>query len=203
MAINIGALKSANLCRPARHRGGHRPVPRVRCREQGDHRSGASRMKRRTVCALAKAAGADYVKTSTFRVRRATVADVMADAARVSGRRWGIKAAGGIRNARRSWKAMVAGGATRIGTSAGVRIIQGAASAALGSRAHTSNVGLISRSDEVDRSRRGPTNPGARPEARPMGPGERTSEPACSRVSSPRSPAMSAPIGESAAIPRA
>jgi deoxyribose-phosphate aldolase len=76
-----------------------------------------------TVCALVKAAGADYVKTSTgFASGGATVADVRL-MRRVVGPEMGIKAAGGIRTLE-ELKAMVAAGATRIGTSAGVRIIQ-------------------------------------------------------------------------------
>ena len=78
-----------------------------------------------TVCALVKAAGADYVKTSTgFASGGATVADVRL-MRRVVGPEMGVKAAGGIRTLE-ELKAMVAAGATRIGTSAGVRIIQAA-----------------------------------------------------------------------------
>ena len=73
-------------------------------------------------CALAKAAGADYVKTSTgFGPSGATVEDV-ALMRRVVGPEMGVKAAGGVRTAE-DFKAMVAAGATRIGASAGVKII--------------------------------------------------------------------------------
>ena len=76
-----------------------------------------------TACTLAKAAGADYVKTSTgFGPGGATVADV-ALMRRVVGDQMGVKAAGGVRDLE-SVKAMVAAGATRIGASAGVRIVK-------------------------------------------------------------------------------
>jgi deoxyribose-phosphate aldolase len=72
---------------------------------------------------LAKAAGADFVKTSTgFGPGGATTADV-ALMRQVVGPDMGIKAAGGIRDLA-AVNAMVAAGATRIGTSAGVTIVQ-------------------------------------------------------------------------------
>lgn len=74
-------------------------------------------------CRLAKSAGADYVKTSTgfssggatveaVRLMRQVVADDL-----------GVKASGGIRDAKTAW-AMVDAGASRIGASAGVAIIK-------------------------------------------------------------------------------
>ena len=76
-----------------------------------------------TACTLAKAAGADYVKTSTgFGPGGATPADV-ALMRRVVGTAMGVKAAGGIRDYE-TVKTMVAAGATRVGASAGVRIVK-------------------------------------------------------------------------------
>src|SRR5947207_1792579 len=76
-----------------------------------------------TASTLAKAAGADYVKTSTgFGPGGATVADV-ALMRRVVGADMGIKAAGGVRDLE-GVKAMIAAGATRVGASAGVKIVQ-------------------------------------------------------------------------------
>ena len=76
-----------------------------------------------TACTLAKAAGADFVKTSTgFGPGGATTADV-ALMRRVVGSEMGVKAAGGVRDLQQV-KAMVAAGATRIGASAGVRIVK-------------------------------------------------------------------------------
>jgi deoxyribose-phosphate aldolase len=81
-----------------------------------------------TACTLAKAAGADYVKTSTgFGPGGATAADV-ALMRRVVGAEMGVKAAGGVRDFD-SVKAMIAAGATRVGASAGVKIVQQAAAA--------------------------------------------------------------------------
>jgi deoxyribose-phosphate aldolase len=72
---------------------------------------------------LAKAAGADFVKTSTgFASGGATAADV-ALMRRVVGADMGVKAAGGVRDYE-GLKTMVAAGATRIGASAGVKIVQ-------------------------------------------------------------------------------
>jgi deoxyribose-phosphate aldolase len=75
-------------------------------------------------CALAKAAGADYVKTSTgFGPSGATVEDV-ALMRRVVGPDMGVKAAGGIRDAEVA-RRMVEAGATRLGASASIEIVQG------------------------------------------------------------------------------
>jgi len=76
-----------------------------------------------TACTLAKAAGADFVKTSTgFGPGGATAGDV-ALMRRVVGAEMGVKASGGVRDLQQV-KAMVAAGATRIGASAGVRIVK-------------------------------------------------------------------------------
>ena len=75
-------------------------------------------------CRLAKAGGADYVKTSTgFSTGGATVEDV-ALMRRIVGPNLGVKAAGGIKSTEDA-KAMVAAGATRIGASASVEIAKG------------------------------------------------------------------------------
>jgi deoxyribose-phosphate aldolase len=73
-------------------------------------------------CTLAAAAGADFVKTSTgFGPGGATVEDVSL-MRQVVGDRLGVKAAGGVRDAATASK-MVEAGATRIGASAGIRIV--------------------------------------------------------------------------------
>ncbi len=78
-------------------------------------------------CQLAKVAGADFVKTSTgFGPGGATAEDV-ALMRRVVGPAMGVKAAGGIRTYEAAQK-MVAAGATRIGASASVKIMQEAGS---------------------------------------------------------------------------
>jgi deoxyribose-phosphate aldolase len=74
-------------------------------------------------CQLAKVAGADFVKTSTgFGPGGATLEDV-ALMRRVVGPSIGVKAAGGIRTLADAQK-MIAAGASRIGASASVRIMQ-------------------------------------------------------------------------------
>jgi deoxyribose-phosphate aldolase len=74
-------------------------------------------------CYLAQEAGADFVKTSTgFGPGGATLEDV-ALMRRTIGPEMGLKAAGGIRSYA-DVLAMVAAGATRIGASAGVQIVQ-------------------------------------------------------------------------------
>jgi deoxyribose-phosphate aldolase len=73
-------------------------------------------------CELTQAAGAHFVKTSTgFGTAGATVEDIklMRD---VCGPDFGIKASGGIRD-RKTAEAMIAAGATRIGTSNSVGIV--------------------------------------------------------------------------------
>jgi deoxyribose-phosphate aldolase len=125
MVINVGALKSGDL------RLVERDIEAVAapCREAGAlskviiEAALLSDDEKVTACTLAKAAGADYVKTSTgFGPGGATAADV-ALMRRVVGAEMGVKAAGGVRDLE-GLKAMVAAGATRIGASAGVRIVQ-------------------------------------------------------------------------------
>lgn len=76
-------------------------------------------------CLLCKEAGADFVKTSTgFNSAGATIADVTLMRKTV-GANVGVKAAGGVRT-RDDVLAMIEAGATRIGTSGGVKIMEGA-----------------------------------------------------------------------------
>lgn len=130
MVINIGAL-----------RGGERDA--VRADIEGvvaaSHGHGAivkviietallSDPEKALACTLSKAAGADFVKTSTgFSKAGATVPDV-ALMRRAVGSSMGVKASGGIRSLA-DLKAMVAAGATRVGASASVRIMQETAEA--------------------------------------------------------------------------
>ncbi|MBX3394684.1 MAG: deoxyribose-phosphate aldolase [Phycisphaerae bacterium] len=77
-------------------------------------------------CLAAKRARAEFVKTSTgFATGGATARDVALMAEVVRGTRMSVKAAGGIRNFE-DLKAMIAAGASRIGASAGVAIVQAA-----------------------------------------------------------------------------
>ena len=125
MVINIGALKSGDL----------RTVERdIQAVVDPCHQSSVvSKViieaalltddEKITACTLSKAAGADFVKTSTgFASGGATVADV-ALMRRIVGADMGVKAAGGVR-VLEGLKAMVAAGASRVGASAGVKIVQ-------------------------------------------------------------------------------
>jgi deoxyribose-phosphate aldolase len=126
MVLNIGALKSGDL---------NRVELDIRGVAEIVHGAGAllkviletsllSLDEKLVACQLAMAAGADYVKTSTgFGPGGATVEDV-ALMRGVVGDRLGVKASGGIRTAADAL-AMLHAGASRIGTSAGVAILQG------------------------------------------------------------------------------
>ncbi|MEK4969212.1 deoxyribose-phosphate aldolase [Cytobacillus kochii] len=75
-------------------------------------------------CQLAVKAGADYVKTSTgFSTGGATVADVKLMRETV-GPDIGVKASGGVRSAEDA-QAVIDAGATRIGASSGIAIVNG------------------------------------------------------------------------------
>lgn len=131
MVINIGALKTRDLQTVA---GDIREVVKTA------HDRGAlvkviietallTEEEKVLACLLAKEAGADYVKTSTgFASGGATVEDV-ALMRRVVGPAMGVKAAGGIRT-REDAENMVKAGATRLGASAGVKIVQAEAGSA-------------------------------------------------------------------------
>jgi deoxyribose-phosphate aldolase len=125
MVINIGALKSGDLRTVERDIGAVTGPCRA-CGALSKVIIEAALLtddEKVTACTLAKAAGADYVKTSTgFASGGATAADV-ALMRRVVGAEMGVKAAGGVRDLE-GMKAMIAAGATRVGASAGVKIVQ-------------------------------------------------------------------------------
>ena len=125
MVINVGALKSGDL------RTVERDIEAVTdpCRQYGViskviiEAALLNDEEKITACTLSKAAGADFVKTSTgFGPGGATASDV-ALMRRVVGAEMGVKAAGGVRDLE-GLKAMVAAGASRVGASAGVKIVQ-------------------------------------------------------------------------------
>lgn len=78
-------------------------------------------------CQLAKVAAADFVKTSTGFGPSGAAAEDVALMRRVVGPKMGVKAAGGIRTYADARK-MIAAGASRIGASASVKILQEAKS---------------------------------------------------------------------------
>ena len=125
MVINVGALKSGDL------RLVEQDIEAVTtpCRESGVvskviiEAALLSEEEKVTASTLTKAAGADFVKTSTgFGPGGATIGDVML-MRRVVGDSVGVKAAGGVRDLEQM-RALVAAGASRVGASAGVRIVK-------------------------------------------------------------------------------
>jgi deoxyribose-phosphate aldolase len=126
MVINIGALKARDLDLVARD---------IRGVVTTAHARGAivkviieavllTDEEKTIACLLSKEAGADFVKTSTgFSSGGATVHDV-ALMRKVVGPEMGVKAAGGVRTYEDA-ENMLKAGATRIGASAGVKILQG------------------------------------------------------------------------------
>src|SRR5262249_41826142 len=128
MVINIGALKSgdtdavradiaAGVQAPHAGRASGKGLTQTALLDHTQKR-GASQ--------LAKAAGAEFVKTSTgFSTSGATAHDVALMRAAV-GPQMGVKASGGIRTLD-DLRTMAAAGATRIGASASVKIVEATA----------------------------------------------------------------------------
>ena len=75
-------------------------------------------------CQLSEAAGADYVKTSTGFSKGGATAEAVSLIRKTVGDRLGVKASGGIRD-RESALKMIEAGASRLGCSAGVKIMEG------------------------------------------------------------------------------
>ena len=125
MVINIGALKSNDdetVLRDIRHvvEVSHESCAIVKVILETALLSDEEKVR---ACRIAKSAGADFVKTSTgFSKGGATVADI-ALMRQAVGSEMGVKAAGGVKDLN-SMREMIAAGATRIGASAGVRIVQ-------------------------------------------------------------------------------
>jgi len=128
MVINIGALRSGD------HHAVKLDIQQV---VQVAHEAGAivkviletallDDNQKAVACTLAKLAGADFVKTSTgFGPAGATARDVEL-MRRVVGPEMGVKASGGIRTLS-DLEAMTSAGATRIGASASVKIVEATA----------------------------------------------------------------------------
>ena len=125
MVINVGALKSGDYdvvrkdiekVVDAAHEGGAIVKVILETSKLSDE-------EKVIASAIAKAAKADYVKTSTGFGGGATVFDVALMRETV-GPDIGVKASGGVRTAEEV-EDMIAAGATRIGASAGVQIVSG------------------------------------------------------------------------------
>jgi deoxyribose-phosphate aldolase len=124
MVLNIGALKSGDLdlveedIRAVVEAAKPHPVKVILETSKLDDE------EKVVACALSKAAGAAFVKTSTgFGGGGATTEDI-ALMRRVVGRSMGVKASGGIRT-REDAEAMIKAGANRLGASASVAIVLG------------------------------------------------------------------------------
>jgi deoxyribose-phosphate aldolase len=126
MVINIGGLKDKNyelvardICGVVKEAHSHDVLVKVILET-----ALLTDEEKKIACLLVKEAGAEYVKTSTgFSKGGATVEDV-ALMRRTVGPLLGVKAAGGVRT-REDFEKMVSAGATRIGASAGVKIVKG------------------------------------------------------------------------------
>jgi deoxyribose-phosphate aldolase len=126
MVIDIGALKSGHDDRVrddiaavvrAAHAGGAITKVIIEAALLTDE-------EKERACRLAQEAGAEFVKTSTgFGPGGATTADVALMRSVVGATR-GVKAAGGIGDRDRAAE-MIAAGATRLGASAGIKIVRG------------------------------------------------------------------------------
>lgn len=122
MVINIGKLKDGNVyyveneIREVRKAVGNKTLKVIieTCLLTDE--------EKKLACLAAKAAGADFVKTSTgFSKGGATVEDIRLMRATV-GPEMGVKASGGVRT-HEDMIAMVEAGATRIGTSSGKKLM--------------------------------------------------------------------------------
>ena len=128
MVINLGALKSGDHALVQRDieavvHVAHRNRALVKVIIEAAYLTDDQKVK---ACLLSKAACADFVKTSTgFGPGGATLHDVEL-MRRTVGPEMGVKAAGGVRDYETLTK-MIAAGATRIGASASVKIMQEAA----------------------------------------------------------------------------
>lgn len=124
MVINIGALKSHDCATVLND------IQSVRKACQGHilkviiETSQLTDAEKVTACELSAEAGADFVKTSTgFTGSGATAEDVSLMRRSIPGHMQ-VKASGGIRT-RADFDTMVAAGATRIGASSGIQIVEG------------------------------------------------------------------------------
>ena len=133
MVINVGALKSGDEELVLRDIRGVVEACRdgsAKCKVILETSLLTNEEKARA-CELAVKAHADFVKTSTgFSSGGATVEDVSLMARLVRDKGLGVKASGGVRSLSDLLK-MVAAGATRIGTSSGIKILKEAAGEAV------------------------------------------------------------------------
>lgn len=127
MVINVGALKSGDsetvrgdigAVVDAAHKGGAIVKVIIETALLDDNQKAIA-------CTLSKLAGADFVKTSTGFAKGGATAQDIALMRKVVGPEIGVKASGGVRSLEDA-RQMAAAGATRIGASASVKIVEGA-----------------------------------------------------------------------------
>lgn len=124
MVINLGALKSQDYKAVLQDMEAVRNACKGKILKVIIETSQLTEEEKVKACELAAQAGADFVKTSTgFNGGGATVQDVALMRKSVPATMQ-VKASGGIRT-RADFDAMTAAGATRIGASAGVKILEG------------------------------------------------------------------------------
>lgn len=127
MVINVGALKSCD------HEAVRNDIQSV---AEAAHRGGAilkviletallTDEEKAIACTLSKLAGADFVKTSTGFAKHGATAQDVALMRKIVGPEMGVKASGGIRTFE-DLKVMTEAGASRIGASASVKIVEAA-----------------------------------------------------------------------------
>lgn len=127
MVMNAGALKSGDLDSVKND---------IQAVVRAAHRGGAilkviletallDDVEKTVASAIAKLAGADFVKTSTGFAKHGATPEDVALMRRVVGPDLGVKASGGIRTLA-DWQAMKQAGANRIGASASVKIVEAA-----------------------------------------------------------------------------
>jgi deoxyribose-phosphate aldolase len=136
MVINIGALKSKDDKLVARDiRGVVEACDEARALSKVILETALLNDEEKVrACELAMKVGADYVKTSTgFSKGGATVEDIALMARTVAPRKLGVKASGGVRTYADLLK-MVQAGATRIGSSNSIKIVEEATQMASGKR---------------------------------------------------------------------
>ena len=124
MVINLGALKSGDYDTVLSDISAVRKACEGHILKVIIETSQLTEEEKVKTCELAAKAGADFVKTSTgFTGGGATAADVALMRKSIPANMQ-VKASGGVRS-REDFDAMVAAGATRIGASSGVKIIEG------------------------------------------------------------------------------
>ncbi len=124
MVINVGALKSGDYATVETDIQAVRQACEKQVLKVIIETSQLTDEEKVTACKLSAKAGADFVKTSTGFIGAGATAEDVALMRRCIPAHMQVKASGGIRS-RADFDAMVAAGATRIGASSGIKIVEG------------------------------------------------------------------------------